>query len=340
MAAPNEQQSDSGATGLEELRKEISNFLHNMAHEWVEKAGDKASGLTERLSGMAEDEGGVAAAGARMLHGESPGKAMFKQKTKDTKDKVMGKAKEALPGAGGGGGGGGGGEIKATNIIEMIDVGVPVRIAYDQWTQLEDFPGFTKGVQTVSQDDDVTSQWTMKIAFSSRSWKATVQEQVPDERIRWTSEGAKGTTTGVISFHEVLPDLTRIMVVIEYYPAGFFEKTGNLWRAQGRRVRLDLKHFARHVTMHADEEIEGWRGEIQDGEVTRSHEEGLEDDNREDDQDGDQGEDEYEKGGGDQAEDEFDEDEDQDQGEGEDEDEDEDEADQPSAPPRRSRAKR
>ncbi|MYS56874.1 polyketide cyclase, partial [Streptomyces sp. SID6013] len=77
------------------------------------------------------------------------------------------------------------------------------------------------------------------------------------------------------------PRLTRVVVVVEYYPAGFFEKTGNLWRAQGRRLRLDLKHFARHVTLTDGEDVEGWRGEIRDGEVVRSHEEALEEENAE-----------------------------------------------------------
>lgn len=70
--------------------------------------------------------------------------------------------------------------------------------------------------------------------------------------------------------------------MVEYYPSGFFEKTGNIWRAQGRRLRLDLKHFMRYVTLSDDEDLEGWRGEIRDGEVVRSHEEGLEDDAEED----------------------------------------------------------
>ncbi|MGW0188634.1 SRPBCC family protein [Streptomyces sp. NPDC003362] len=173
---------------------------------------------------------------------------------------------------GGAGGRSGSGGVKATHIMEAVDVGVPLRTAYDQWTVFEDFSGFTKGVRSVSKSDDVESTWHAKVGPSKRSWRATVQEQVPDERIVWTSEGAKGTTRGAVTFHELAPRLTRIVVVVEYDPAGLFEKTGNLWRAQGRRLRLDLKHFARHVTLHADEEVEGWRGEIRDGEVVRTPE--------------------------------------------------------------------
>ncbi|MGX1549280.1 SRPBCC family protein, partial [Streptomyces adustus] len=97
-----------------------------------------------------------------------------------------------------------------------------------------------------------------------------------DERIVWTSEGAKGTTRGCVSFHEVTPTLTHIALVVEYYPSGLFEKTGNIWRAQGRRLRLDAKHFQRYVSL-TSQEPEGWRGEIRDGEVVRSHQEAMED---------------------------------------------------------------
>jgi hypothetical protein len=161
------------------------------------------------------------------------------------------------------------------NIVEALDVGVPVRTAYDHWTQYEAFSGFAKGVRHVSQTDELTSDWKVKVGPFTRGWSATVQEQIPDDRIVWTSEGAKGSTRGCVSFHELAPSLTRIVLVVEYYPSGLFEKTGNLWRAAGRRLRLDFKNFQRHVTL-TDEEAEGWRGEVRDGEVVVSHEEAME----------------------------------------------------------------
>jgi hypothetical protein len=211
---------------------------------------------------------------------------------------LTGRLTDLADGKGGSGGVPDGG-VKATHIMETVDVPVPLRTAYDQWTRLEDFSGFTKGVRSVSRNDDTESDWNVKVGPSSRSWKATVREQIPDERIVWTSEGAKGSTTGAVTFHELAPSLTRIVVVVEYLPAGFFEKTGNLWRAQGRRLRLDLKHFARHVTLHADEEPEGWRGEIRDGEVVRTHEEVVEEENAAEEWDED--EDQYDDGDGEEA---------------------------------------
>jgi uncharacterized membrane protein len=297
------QKGTSGApTGLDDLRSEFGQFLTGMTQGWVDKASGKVSDLTGRLTDIAEGTvkdkgdgdgaGGLLGIGSRVLHGESPLKAAVSQKTKDAKDSVVGKVKSAV---GGGGGAGKSGDVKAVSISESLDVGVSRRTAYDQWTQFEDFSDFTKGVRGVSQEDDVTTTWNLKIGPSSRSWKATIQEQIPDERIVWTSEGAHGSTTGCVSFHELGPSLTRILVVVEYRPAGFFEKTANLWRAQGRRLRLDLKHFGRHITLHADDELEGWRGEVREGEVVRSHEEGLEDDDRDEDaydEEGEEGEDE------------------------------------------------
>src|SRR5690606_20629585 len=188
---------------------------------------------------------------------------------------VAEKATEAVTGDGGGGDGGGD-FGKVTNIVEHIDVGVPVRVAYDQWTRFTEFPGFMKKVEKVEQDSDTELKWRGQILWSHRDWKSTIIEQVPDKRIVWRSEGSKGYVDGAVTIHGLAPDLTRILVVLEYYPQGFFEKTANLWRAQGRRVRLELKHFQRHVmtqTMLHPDELQGWRGEIHDGEVTRQPQE-------------------------------------------------------------------
>ncbi|GAA4983533.1 hypothetical protein GCM10025734_05750 [Kitasatospora paranensis] len=87
------------------------------------------------------------------------------------------------------------------------------------------------------------------------------------------------------------PTLTRIVLVVEYYPAGFFEKTGNIWRAQGRRLRLDFKNFQRYVSLSNDE-ADGWRGEIRDGEVVKTHEEAVEEEEAAE-QDGEDDQDEY-----------------------------------------------
>ncbi|MFE4055994.1 SRPBCC family protein [Streptomyces sp. NPDC059096] len=264
---------DSGDSGLGRVREEISNYLGAHVGHLAEKAAGRLTDLTGHLTDIADNGGTLPSIGSRLLHGESPVKALLSEKAKDAKDTVVDKAKEAF---GGGGGGRKPGDTKVTSIIEVLDVGVPLRTVYDHWTQYDKFSGFTKGVRNVSQSDEVTSDWKTKVGPSTRSFTATVQEQVPDERIVWTSEGSKATTRGAVSFHELAPSLTRIVLVVEYYPSGFFEKTGNLWRAQGRRLRLDFKHFQRYVTLTDEEPEDAWRGEIRDGEVVRTHEEAME----------------------------------------------------------------
>ncbi|MGW6484581.1 SRPBCC family protein [Streptomyces sp. NPDC055059] len=288
-------------TGLEILRDELSAYLGAQAEHLVERAGDKLEDVTDQLLNVAENGGSLGGIGGtltgiggRILQGDSPLKAIVGEKAKDMKDSVVGKVQQVF----GGGGKKKSGNTKSMNMVEVLDVGVPIRTAYNQWTQYEEFSSFTKGVRSVSKSDETTSDWKLKVGPSSRSWKATVQEQVPDERIVWTSEGAKGSTRGCVSFHELTPTLTRLVLVVEYYPSGLFEKTGNLWRAQGRRLRLDFKHFQRYVTF-GDEDVEGWRGEIRDGEVVRSHEEVLEEEeaageDEADEDTGENGEEEYE----------------------------------------------
>ncbi|WP_405836511.1 SRPBCC family protein [Streptomyces platensis] len=269
-------QDDMGS-GLDRLRDELGNYATQWVGNLAEKAGDKLTDVTGQLTDVAEGGGSLSKIAGNLLGGDSPVKAALKGTAGNVKDTVTGKAKELF---GGGKGKRKSGDQKVTNIIEVLDVGVPLRTAYDHWTQYEKFSGFTKGVRNVSMHDETTSDWKAKVGPSTRGWKATVQEQVPDERIIWTSEGAKGSTRGAVSFHELAPNLTRIVLVVEYYASGFFEKTGNIWRVQGRRLRLDFKHFQRYVTL-TDEEPEGWRGEIREGEVVRTHEEAIEDEEAE-----------------------------------------------------------
>ncbi|MFD0692021.1 SRPBCC family protein [Actinomadura fibrosa] len=182
-----------------------------------------------------------------------------------------------------GGGKGGAKKVKVTNIVEHTDIGAPRQLVYNQWTQFQDFPSFMKKVVSVDQADENKLNWKAKIFWSNRTWESTIIEQVPDEHIVWRSKAPKGHVDGTVSFHELTPNLTRVLLVLEYHPQGFFERTGNLWRAQGRRVRLELKHFRRYVMTQSlthPDDIEGWRGEIHDSEVVKTHEEALDEEKR------------------------------------------------------------
>ncbi|MET8631571.1 SRPBCC family protein [Streptomyces sp. NPDC004680] len=261
---------------VDHLKKELQSYLAAQGQRMLAGAGRKLGEATGKLTDIAEGNGPgltktVLEGGRKLVEGKGPLRAVMETGAGQVKEKI-GEAVESVTGGKSKRKGRAGN--KPTVILESIDVGVPLRTAYDQWTQYQDFSTFAKGVKSASRADDTHSDWQAKVWWSSRSWKAQTNEQVPDDRISWTSEGAKGTTRGVVSFHSLAENLTRIELLIEYYPSGFFEKTGNIWRAQGRRARLDLKHFARFITLKGEAE-DSWRGEIRDGEVVRTHEDAI-----------------------------------------------------------------
>ncbi|MEV0126497.1 SRPBCC family protein [Streptomyces sp. NPDC050703] len=267
---------------VERLKEEAQSYLMAQAERMLVGVGHKLGDATVKLNDIADGKspgfGKLALqAGRKVAEGKGPVRSALEIGGGHLKDKVT----DAVKGIGGGKRKKGGAGQKPTVILEYIDVGVPIREAYDQWTQYQEFSTFAKGVKGVTVANDTDTDWKLKVFWSSRSWKAHTTEQVPDQRITWTSEGAKGTTKGVVTFHSLAENLTRVLLVIEYYPKGLFEKTGNIWRAQGRRARLDLKNFARHISIRG-EASDGWRGEIRDGEVVRSHEDAVAEEERED----------------------------------------------------------
>ncbi|MEU3027265.1 SRPBCC family protein [Streptomyces incarnatus] len=280
------------------LKEEAQEYLSAQAQRLLTGLGRKLGETTGKLNDIAEGNSpGFAKlaldGGRKLAEGKGPLRSALELGASRVKDNVM----DAVKNLGGGKKGGKGRSgNKPTVIMEFIDVGVPLRTAYDQWTQFQDFSTFAHGVKSVSRAGDTETDWQAKIFWSSRSWKARTTEQIPDQRIQWTSEGAKGSTKGVVTFHALGDNLTRVLLVIEYYPSGFFEKTGNIWRAQGRRVRLDLKHFARFITLKAEAD-DGWRGEIRDGEVVRSHEDAVAEEESREEESEESGEPEDEESG-------------------------------------------
>ncbi|MEW1927725.1 SRPBCC family protein [Streptomyces sp. NPDC088360] len=273
---------DNPITGIvqseaaDRLKAEVQEYLAAQAQRMLVGVGHKLGQTTGKLNDIAEGNSpGFAKlaldGGRKMAEGKGPLRSAIEVGAGRAKDNVVDAFKNMTGGKGRRKGGAG---KKPTVIMEFVDVGVPLRTAYDQWTQYQDFSNFAKGVKSANRADDTTSDWQAKVFWSSRSWKAHTTEQVADDRIAWTSEGAKGTTKGVVSFHSLAESLTRVLLVLEYYPKGLFEKTGNIWRAQGRRARLDLKNYARFITIKGEAE-DGWRGEIRDGEVVVSHEDAL-----------------------------------------------------------------
>lgn len=259
----------------DQLKEELQHYLQARAEHAVTSLGHKLGESVGKLAEPGRGAGGLvnslAKGGAALGAGKSPQQAALTAGASHLKDTV----KDKVKGLFGKGRKGGGGKSKSVTIVEDIDVGVPVREAYDQWTQFQEFSTFAKGVVSVEKSDDTTSNWKVKVAKSTRSWRANVTEQVPDERITWTTEGAKGTVKGVVTFHRLTDNLTRVLLVLEYFPKGLFEKTGNIWRAQGRRARLDLKLYRKFIMLRGAA-TDGWRGEIQDGEVVVEHADAVE----------------------------------------------------------------
>lgn len=308
----------------DELKDGAQKLLGAYADRAADRMQNRMGHLSERLTDYAENGGGpglkaAISGGKALAEDKSPGKGILASAATGIKEK----AKQVF----GQGKGGGGKKIKVTNIVESIDVGAPIEVVYNQWTQFQDFPSFMKKVESADQTEETKVAWKAQVFWSHRTWDSTIIDQRPDRHIVWRSSGQKGHVDGAVTFHELAPNLTRVVLILEYHPQGLFERTGNLWRAQGRRARLELKHFARHVmtqSMLHPEEIEGWRGRIRDSEV-------VEDEG--DEESGESGEGEREESGEDAGEQDYAEDEgdeaETDLGEeGEDEGEDEDEGEE------------
>jgi uncharacterized membrane protein len=172
-------------------------------------------------------------------------------------------------GKGGGGDGGnlsGVGRGRRLPMQAAIDVSVPVEVAYNQWTQFEEFPKFMFRVERIEQKDDTHLVWHEKIWGVRRQWEAEIVEQRPNERIAWKSLSGP-QHVGVINFHQLHdPRLSRVQVNLDFQPTGLIEKTGRGWRATIRALDTDLQRFKAFVEMK--EAASGaWRGRVKDGEV-------------------------------------------------------------------------
>ena len=143
---------------------------------------------------------------------------------------------------------------------ESITIAVPVRVAYNQWTQFEEFPKFMDGVERVEQLDDKTLRWTAKVAGREKAWKAEITDQTPDVRVAWKStEGAENA--GAVLFQPTGPEETTVTLRLDAEPDGPVEAAGDALGFLERRVHGDLERFKEHVERQGGNG-RGWRGEI------------------------------------------------------------------------------
>jgi uncharacterized membrane protein len=152
-----------------------------------------------------------------------------------------------------------------SRIIEEIEVGVPIRVAYDQWTQFESFPRFMEGIDRVLQLDDTTLEWTASIGGRVKHWRAEIVEQRPDDIVAWRStEGAHND--GAVRFESLGSARTRVILQLDVEPEGLVEKAGDALGVVERRVRGDLERFRDFVESRG-QATGAWRGRVDDGRV-------------------------------------------------------------------------
>lgn len=152
-------------------------------------------------------------------------------------------------------------------VEQSIDVEVPVSTAYNQWTQFEEFPQFMEGVESVTQLDDKRLHWVAEIAGQKREWDSEITEQNPDERVAWCSTtGAKNA--GVVTFHKIKDEVTRVMLQFEFDPEGIVEQAGDKLGIVELRAKGDLKRFKEFIENRGTE-TGAWRGEIKGDKVEK-----------------------------------------------------------------------
>lgn len=152
-----------------------------------------------------------------------------------------------------------------THLEESIEVEVPVRTAYNQWTQFEDFPLFMEGVKEVRQLDAKRLTWRAEVAGKEVTWDAEITQQVPDRRISWRSTSGAPNAGGV-SFYPLGADKTKVTLSLEYEPSGMAQNAAAALGIVRARINGDLKHFKEFIESRG-QATGAWRGEISGGAV-------------------------------------------------------------------------
>ena len=152
------------------------------------------------------------------------------------------------------------------NIEQSIDVNVPVRVAYDQWTQFESFPQFMEGVESVEQVDDTHLHWVATVAGKRQEWDAEISQQVPDQRVAWHSTSGD-RNAGAVDFHRLSDTSTRVTLTMDVQPSGAIEKVGTALGIAGASIKGDLERFKTFIEQR-QAPTGAWRGEVEGGRVT------------------------------------------------------------------------
>ncbi|MGY1838805.1 MULTISPECIES: SRPBCC family protein [unclassified Modestobacter] len=146
-------------------------------------------------------------------------------------------------------------------VEKSIDVDVPIRTAYDQWTQFESFPQFMNGVERITQLDDRHTHWVTKIGGVEREFDAEITEQHPEERVAWKSTDGETKHAGVVTFHKLSDTTTRVMIQLDWEPQGVVEKVGAAVGVDDRQISADAKKFKEFIESRGTE-TGAWRGDV------------------------------------------------------------------------------
>lgn len=150
-----------------------------------------------------------------------------------------------------------------TQIIETVDVDVPVTAAYNQWTQFESFPHFLEEVVSITQLDDTRNHWVVNVGGVEREFDTEITEQHPDERVAWRSLGGETAHAGAVTFHRLDDASTRVTVQIDWEPEGLLERIGSVVGIASHAVRKDLDSFKEFIEGRGGAATGAWRGDVE-----------------------------------------------------------------------------
>lgn len=253
-----ENEASSNGNGSSESASNGSGKLVDLGHLVKDKAVEKTSDVTSEAASKGAKDAASKLPGplGKLAGGSDEDSGEVQDGEGQGEDRDSSEGTQAAPGHGSG---------RRMPIQQAVDVAVPLDVAYDAWSQFEDWPGFMHRLEGVQQVDDSTVQMNAKIWGIRRNFTADIVDQHPCERIEW--DVAEGLAhSGVVTFHELAPRLTRIEISMDINPKGFVEKAARGMRFTKRAVRGDLHRFKAHVELENEAE-DGWRGSIEEGEV-------------------------------------------------------------------------
>ena len=148
------------------------------------------------------------------------------------------------------------------NAIETVDVNVPISVAYNQWTKFEEFSTFLSAVESITQVTDTLTEWKVKVGGVERTFEARITEQHPDERVAWNSTGGQVDHAGVVTFHKLAENVTRVTVQLDWEAKGLLEKAGAALGVDNHAIKKELANFKEFIEAKGADDG-GWRGDVQ-----------------------------------------------------------------------------